>query len=1369
MNYNYLSSRMSSDTMSDTLQDSLIQLNDTLNKDEGIVNTSSAHRFLNKPQEIEDQYVEYARTHLVQPDIDRFLEALTGSLSDPDKDRSVPGYIVGPYGYGKTSTAGKVWYTLEKENNYIATPPIYFKDLQAIIDAVYGWMRYRLSGREDYLEKLEESYEAKATNNIDDLISQTDLKNKDDVKNELEHLIESGTIDIEFSVNSVLEFLSECNQISRDAGFDGLVVIADELQQFVSNHSSDKEAYSELRDIAKSIALGLNEGDGLGLLFTMDDGLHSDLDVNADDVLARLSEQNVKLNLSSVYNRQFPSNLWDSLSEKYDFYDERHEIISEDALDAIGQICERGPPLSNGPRTVVDILTIGIQHWLDDDTPYDSLDLANSYYQGTVRYKGEKIKAAITEAVNADVINSTERENFIKLCGVFPRGVSDEFLEKYSVYAAKEDVKGTLHGQLIITHEEGRTLKSLEREGEDRGIKDELFTQFYRKYDTTDIYNENASQIFREVVLQKELFPSKRGKTLNSWVTDQDFAPETQKAYTAVFSGSFNGQQYPKRILEIRTGYSNDTVANATSGHDFDLSFGFVHQMEKGEAVNPSIEQKDTGRVVFHLDFLDSFDSLPSNIALLEDYMSPEDVNPHLLLSLYKFIEKWTEQNTINPNEEEQLQYIRDQLITQSIQKLFGPPLNGDDFFSDGESERRTTQPTQVVQKAFNIIIEDVYPDYTTLFISNNYKTFLDDYESLLYGNDPDLLISQKRGNKPIEGTKADIANALGVSSNSTAKTRLNKQFSSLAEVEVWSGSDARIRLILHPLEEHLKEAIEATDDEQLTISEAYDVGSKTGHRTEEVDWALRLLDAREYIIRHEEEEYIELSDIAIDRGDVLKRYEDLGEKADSLTGFESAWGDKKKVTEKLDEVDETLEKAGEEDIELLDQALGILTKVENLISTRASAVQATYRERCRNKKQTLSSKATKKPPRDLKADVQDAKVPFEMHLDDVQVTLENEFKSVKQDAEDAKDKLQAKIDQADNAAPIPAIKRLQNGLEDAKTSISDFEDRFEKVEEKAADYSAWCDLAQDMGEIRSEMVRYKDSHDDPGQVEVLLNQLNDQLGEIQEAFQRDTQQTLRDAGVHRESFTDIETEFKQITEGDRDVFTFRKRVLENTIRDATKGHATIRHTLDPHDPQQSRGNLHHEFVSQLKEEDGGFNDVRERIERVRGTLGYAELLNQVPENPDHTPESIETGLEEVEQRIASIEDAISKMEIKDEIPLPKDDNREDDFPQTSKTLHLIVEDKPVDIASEVVAQRDLVDSFKSEINKWRKKTEEPPEGLQYLMNEIEYNQGTDIESILTNIADKNSGSLDIENVFDDLEKLFEGNHIQITVKSEHR
>jgi len=384
------------------IESSLRELNDTLNKDEGIVNTSSAHRFLDQPSDIEAEYIEYARTHLIQTDIQRFIDSLTEALEDEDLNKSVPGYIVGPYGFGKTSTTGKVWYLLDQEDDYITTPPIYFDELQSIVDAVYGWMRFRLRDREEHLETLERRYQAKVTSNVEDIVDQTGFDDKDQTREEFERLIESGSIDIEFSVQHVLDFLSECNQIAKDAGYKGLVVIADELQQFISSHSSDKEAYSKLRDIAKSTALGLNEGDGLGLLFTMDDGLHGDLDVNADDVLARLAEQNVQLNLANVYNRDFPTKLWESLAETYGFNDKRYEVITEDTLDAIGQICERGPPLSNGPRSVVDILTIAIEHYLSESEAFDALDLANAYYNGVVRFKGDHIKTAITEAINSD-------------------------------------------------------------------------------------------------------------------------------------------------------------------------------------------------------------------------------------------------------------------------------------------------------------------------------------------------------------------------------------------------------------------------------------------------------------------------------------------------------------------------------------------------------------------------------------------------------------------------------------------------------------------------------------------------------------------------------------------------------------------------------------------------------------------------------------------------------------------------------------------------------------------------------------------------------------------------------------------------------
>jgi len=1355
------------------IESSLRELNDTLNKDEGIVNTSSAHRFLDQPSDIEAEYIEYARTHLIQTDIQRFIDSLTGALEDEEVNKSVPGYIVGPYGFGKTSTTGKVWYLLDQEDEYITTPPIYFDELQSIVDAVYGWMRFRLRDREEHLNNLERRYQAKVTSNVEDIVNQTGFDDKDQTREEFEQLIESGSIDIEFSVQHVLDFLSECNQIAKDAGYKGLVVIADELQQFISSHSSDKEAYSKLRDIAKSTALGLNEGDGLGLLFTMDDGLHGDLDVNADDVLARLAEQNVQLNLANVYDRDFPTELWESLAETYGFDDTCYEVITEDTLDAIGQICERGPPLSNGPRSVVDILTIAIEHYLSESKAFDALSLANAYYNGVVRFKGDHIKTAITEAVNSDQISTPDRENFIKLCGVFPRGVSDDLLKQYGVHEAKEQVKGELHGQLIITHEEGRTLKRLEREGEDRGIKDELFTQFYRDYDTTDIYDSNASETFRDFVISKELFPAVRGKSLSSWVTKHNFEPETGGVHAAVFRGSFNGQEYPERLIEVRTGTDATSVKSPDEGTDTDLTIGFVVNMDKQSEVAPHIERVSTDEILLHLDFADSFDSLPSNIVMLEDYMSPEDVSPHLLLSLHHFMRSWEKNKTVNPNQETQLDYIRDQLITQSIQKAFGPPLNGDDFLDESGSSRRTVDPSKVVEKIFNRVIEEVYPKYKTLFISDNYQTFLDDYESLLVGNDPNIRISQKRGNTSIKGTKGDISNAIGVSSNSTAKTRLDKQFKDLIDTEVWQGKDARIRLTLHPLEELLKNHIEEVEKETIPVKKLYDVAGKKGYRQEEVDWAIRLLVGRDFIKHYQDDGIVELSDIAIDIDQVKSRLESLRNKTSELNKVSNEWDEYSSITSELDQIEGRLNGTTNDDIEILDDLNADLEEVDSQISTQIKATSATLHERARAMKDRLKALSSTSKPRDLKKTVEKSNVPFGLHIKDIETELSSNFTKATTKAESARSDLHTDLEITSGTATLSEIKTLQDSISEAKEIAEQVDDKLENVKQDAVDYADWCRLANDMDAARSDIVQYTNTHPDNGAAISLKNELTELMSEIQTEFQKsgahdNFPQALRNAEMYRQQFKDLKDQFEEITQGDEENFNYRKNILENTLKIGTSGHPSIRQNLSPNNAEKSRNDLKHEFRRQLVENNDGIEDVKSEIESIETSIGYAELLNQVPDSANPTPADIRDQIAEFESAIDDIHQAVSQMDITSDIQLPNESGRSNSFPNTNETLNLSLEDREISVGERIDEIRGSIETLHQDVREWRQVTKTPPENLEYIMNELEYRNQTDLESLLIAVSEKR-GNVDVAEFFADLETLFEGNHITLSIKSEHR
>lgn len=1350
------------------LGESLISLNDTLQKDDGIVSTSSAARFRNQAGEIEAQYTEYARTHLIQPDVERFIDNLVDGLKDDSEDRSIPGYIHGPYGYGKTSSAGKVWHVLENEHNYIATPPIYFRDLHSIVDAVYGWMRHRLADRDDHLAELEECYETHAAENIDQILDQQGLEDRDDVRAELEELINSDAVDTKFSVDSVLQFLSECNQIAKDAGYSGLVVIADELQQFVSNEPSEKSAYAKLRDIAKSIALGLNDGDGLGVLFTMDDGLHSDLDVNADDVLARLSEQNVVLNLSSVYSRQFPAELWATLSEKFGFSDRADDVVTEDTLDAIGQICERGPPLSNGPRTVVDLFTTIIEYYISRGETFDALDLAETYYTGAVRYKGDTIKSAITQAINAEIVDSPDEEAFIKLCGVFPRGVSDERLKQYGLLNAKERIKKELHGQLLIVHEEGRTLKRLSRDDEDRGLKDEIFTDFYRNYDTTDLHDERATEVFRDVVLEERLFESVRGSGLDSWRTEKSFTPETGSVYSAVFTGSFDGQNYPNRRVQIRSGPNVGAVQSNSKVHKIDLSIGFVLHTDTKEPCEPHIDRTGTDEAILTLDFTCAFDTLPSNIALLEEYMSPEDVNPHLLLCLYEYIESWRDDRTIDPSQQEQLQYIQDQVINQSIQQLFGSPLNGADLLSDGDSRRRTVQPAQVVEEVFNRLIRDVYPNYETLFVTPKYDRFLSDYKSMLLGNDPKLRISQKRGNTPITGTKSEIASMIGVSSNSTAKTRLDKQFATLVDVDVWAGADAEITLCLHPLEELIKGAVEDVEDDQLSVEEAYTVGLKHGHRPEEVDWALQLLEARDYIDRPSNADYVELSDIAIDLHDVTDEFDSLDSEAETINRLSDNWGEYTQIRSELDSIQEELEGTNEEDIERLDDLLSRLRQLEPQIKGQKRAIHRGQRERCRSALSDVQDYAAQSKPRDLKADPGGSSVPFEMHLEDIRNSLEAELTKLKTAASQTAEDLGHRIESADEST-IGSIEDLRDVEEKIEEATADFADDLAEIETAASEYKQWCDFAQQLGDTRSEMSRYISNRKETEAVKSLRERLDQMLSEIQNEFQADETEALTSAGIYKGEFEEIQERFNSITQGDREVFTFKKTILKNTLRKATSSHGTIRQQLSSNDPHGSRMNVSRDFREKLDENDDGLSYLYETIEGVRTSLRYAELLNQVPADSDPGPRTVRDELDTIEETVETVEQAVAEFDIQDAIDLPPEEEQTGSFPQTDRTLSLTVEESQVDIAERLTAQREELTDLQDHVAAWRKQTEQPPEDLTYIIDQLEYRKPTDLESVIVDLAEANEADVSVADVFTDLQTLFEGNHVTIELTSEHR
>src|SRR5260370_7634226 len=127
-----------------------------LNK-ESILKTANARELGQDPQDVLERYRTYALTHIPLGDTTKQLKNLERVIVD-NKYCAV-GTIVGPYGYGKTSTAVHLWNEL-REQKILAIPPFLWVNLSELMDAVYFCLRFEFSqGPNSFLDPLETLYE----------------------------------------------------------------------------------------------------------------------------------------------------------------------------------------------------------------------------------------------------------------------------------------------------------------------------------------------------------------------------------------------------------------------------------------------------------------------------------------------------------------------------------------------------------------------------------------------------------------------------------------------------------------------------------------------------------------------------------------------------------------------------------------------------------------------------------------------------------------------------------------------------------------------------------------------------------------------------------------------------------------------------------------------------------------------------------------------------------------------------------------------------------------------------------------------------------------------------------------------------------
>ncbi|MBK9232167.1 MAG: hypothetical protein IPO15_15280 [Anaerolineae bacterium] len=280
-------------------------------------------------------------------------QVLTATVKRVTSARTSKGMIVAPYGYGKTSTLAFLWYECEQQK-LLAVPPFYCATLLDMLKATYGWVKYRLESSEPALvADLNEVYSKYTAATVEEMAkhyAQDQGLAPVAAARMLNDMFEHGSLILELTPSNLLFFLDAAAGLAARAGFDGLVIFADEFQQYFSKGANLRRTVQEFREFVWGLD---TRSTSLGVIFSVPTYAESVIQEQGKDILHRLKKDDLYYRLQDIYTVDFPEQLWSRYGQAFHLGPMAGQVMDAHTLRAIGQIAER-EDLGEGPRTVID-------------------------------------------------------------------------------------------------------------------------------------------------------------------------------------------------------------------------------------------------------------------------------------------------------------------------------------------------------------------------------------------------------------------------------------------------------------------------------------------------------------------------------------------------------------------------------------------------------------------------------------------------------------------------------------------------------------------------------------------------------------------------------------------------------------------------------------------------------------------------------------------------------------------------------------------------------------------------------------------------------------------------------------------------------
>ena len=824
---------------------------------EEIVEPHFARAYIDQPGMVDQTYLKHVRTYVSlghhadeKNSVEKFERRVIREVKNA---KAVRGYITGRYGQGKTSTALHLWQRARNEN-LLAVPPFKTQKLVDVIEATYGWVRYEIGRtRPDptLTDTIEQTYDRLINRDADTLATEYGMTSAD-----ARRMIQSGRATLALTEVDYIQFFEQMTDVAQQADFDGLLVIADEVQQYIDPEikAGIKDPVSALFDVIGAVLTRRNQLN-FGLILIIPPRELGTLRRERGDLIHRMLD--APLDLRTIYNQQFPAHLWRTLAKEEKFTEHETRVIDPLCLASLGQIGAR-QDLADGPRTVVNTLRHAtrryIEHGHPHDDPYTPVMLIDDLLQDNITYDSSKrIAEATARALGHSFIKGhPERERAIKWAAAFPNeGVPITLREQLGLFEVYDELAQSLLGDLIVAvggvDTAGITLKGLQEAQVDSDWVSMTTRQFMRYYyENHDLTRKRALASFM-ILLKQKVFPD------NQWHVEKEIPSRLTRDMGLVLRGGFlrSAKKYPDRMVHVRVLWEDEPVKDPDSMEELLVEFRLWRHLdltegERRQKSEPLEIGFDARTIRVSVNLMHRTEPVAPRLqGKIGSIILPHKVTPLLLLNLHAEIEEARAKNQI------------DTTADQFVKNLFQPDLIDHAFremFNEVVGSPVEAAQERLLERTLEQMLAAVYPDYRPIATVTNWKSSLNKYKNALQRLESNY---ERQGQIHVKGTKDEIANLFTYSN--TALVNFARNFDSLLEgVNKLDKRSKPVRFTLHPLESAIikwlqqsqqmktvRQGGKAQQVHQIQQSTLYDRAKRLGYLDDEIDEFLALMEVR--------------------------------------------------------------------------------------------------------------------------------------------------------------------------------------------------------------------------------------------------------------------------------------------------------------------------------------------------------------------------------------------------------------------------------------------------------------------------------------------------------------------------------------------